>query len=145
MAAGEIFAFLTCCMPLLNEIHIITTHHDFLWSCIRSGWLFFFLHFISIQLINGCHSDCCHDSIKFSPRASHSYSNEIQAESWVAGKSGRENPRKMEEERGKVGFLLKSSLLWLQPQTALPWEAYLYFSLYFSLIYIFFPIFPPDF
>lgn len=65
------------------------------------AFFFSFLHFISIQLINSCHGDCCHDSIKFSQRASHSYSNEITC-TWLGGwkkwwgefwKNGRRNEK----------------------------------------------------
>lgn len=85
-------------------------------------WLafFFFLHFISIQLINGCHGDRCHDGTKFSQRLSHSYSNEIHAQRWVAGKSGEESSGRLEAELGKSCFISKFCPLLLRPQTALP-------------------------
>ena len=68
---------------------------------------FFFFYFISIQLINSCHGDRCYDSLKFSQRAPHSYSNEIHVQSWMAGKSGEENSGRMEVELGKSCFISK--------------------------------------
>ena len=72
-------------------------------------WLafFFFFYFISIQLINSFHGDRCRGSIKFSQRASHSYSNEIHVQSWMAGKSGEENSGRREAELGKSCFISK--------------------------------------